>query len=97
MSSGQPNIVQVVESDTKLGANERVGGRGHLARHAVGLEAVDPGLDEVHVVPPSGNHGISVDCFAGDSLRCEGLLEVRPNLAEGVLFGGVLLSPNESI
>jgi hypothetical protein len=53
VSAGEADVVQIVETDAELGADEGVGGRFQFPGHAVGLETVDAGRHVVHVVAPA--------------------------------------------
>ena len=59
VSTREANIVQVVETGTKLGTDQRVGWWIKLSRHTVGLEAKDARCNKVNVIAPSSDDGIS--------------------------------------
>lgn len=67
MSASQANVVKIVESNAELGANQGIGGRIKLSSHTVGLEAIDTSGHIIHVVSPSGDNGVALDCFAWDA------------------------------
>ena len=69
VTASQTNVVEVVEADTELGADQRVGGRVKLAGDAVGLEAIDTGSDIVDVISPSSHYRVSLDGLAWYSGR----------------------------
>jgi hypothetical protein len=69
VAASQTNVIEVVEADTELGADKRVGGRVKLAGNAVGLEAIDTGSDIVDVVSPSSDDWVSLDGLARNSSR----------------------------
>jgi hypothetical protein len=69
VTASQTNVIEVIEADTELGADQRVGGRVKLAGNAVGLEAIDTGGDIVDVVSPSSDNWVSLDCLAWYSGR----------------------------
>ena len=86
VAAREPDVVEIVEPEAELGADERVGRRVHLSGHAVGLEAEDACRHVVHVVPPAGDDGVSVDLGAGHAGSGEGALEGIPSLLVGDLF-----------
>lgn len=67
MSSSESNIVEIVEPEAELWADQRVGRWVHFSSDAVGLEAEDARSNIIHVIPPSGNDRISIDLSAWDS------------------------------
>jgi len=69
VTASKTNVVQVVEADTELGADKRVGGRVKLAGNAVGLEAIDTGSDIVDIISPSSDNWVSLDGLAWYSGR----------------------------
>lgn len=75
MTPSEANVVKIVESGAELRANQRVGGRVELTRHAVGLEAVDASSDVVYIVSPAGHNGVPFDRSARDVGSRETFLE----------------------
>lgn len=71
MTSSDSNVIQIVESGTELGANQRVSRWVKLTRHAVGLEAVDASSHIVDVVSPTSHNRVSFNTVAWDASRCE--------------------------
>lgn len=67
VSASDANVVEIVESSAKLGANERVCWRVQLTRHTVRLEAEDASSDIIDVVAPSGHHWVPLDRSARNS------------------------------
>jgi hypothetical protein len=67
VTASQTYVIEVVEADTELGADQRVGGRVKLTGDAVGLEAIDTGSDIVDVISPSSDYWVSLDGLAWDS------------------------------
>lgn len=95
MSTGEANVVQVVESGAELGADERVGRGVEFSSDAVGLEAEDSGQHEVYVVSPAGYDRVAVDSGGGDPGSGEGLAVRLPDGGEalmGLLADAGLLS-----
>ena len=75
MPASESDVVEIVESEAELRADERIGGRVHFSSDAVGLEAEDARSDIVHVVPPPGDDGVAIDLGAGDPGGGEGTFE----------------------
>jgi hypothetical protein len=69
MTASQTNVIEVIEADTELGADQRVGGRVKLASDAVGLEAINTSSDIVNIVSPSSDNWISLNGLAWYSSR----------------------------
>jgi hypothetical protein len=86
VSSSESDVVEIVESEAKLRADEGVGGWIHLSSDAVGLEAEDTCRHVINIVAPTGNNGVAVDFLAGDASGGEGALEGVPGLTVGDLF-----------
>lgn len=82
MSSGQTNIVEIVETSAKLGADQGVRWWFKLTSDTVGLEAEDTCGDKVDIITPSCNDGISFDGSAGNTCSCETLFVPFPGLSE---------------
>jgi hypothetical protein len=61
VSASETDVVEVIEADTELRANQWVGGRVELTGHAVWLETIDTSSHVVNVVSPAGDHGVSLD------------------------------------
>jgi hypothetical protein len=59
VSTCQANIVQVIETGTKLGTDQGVSWWVKLSSHTVGLEAKDARCNKVDVITPSCDDGIS--------------------------------------
>ena len=81
MTAGKTDVVQVIESDGELRADERVCWWVQLSRDAVWLEAVDTSSDVIDVVSPSGDDWVSLDGVARDSCAGERFLESFPGLS----------------
>jgi hypothetical protein len=67
VSSSETNVVEIIEADTELRANEWVSGRVEFTSNAVGLEAIDTSSHVIYVVSPASNHGVSLDGLTWDS------------------------------
>jgi len=81
--SGEANVVQVVEPEAELRADERIGRGVHLAGHAVGLEAENTSCHIIHIISPASNDRVSVNFFARYSSRGEGAFEGVPSFFIG--------------
>ena len=94
MSSSDANVVKIVESCAELWANQRVSWWVQLTGHAVRLEAENSCGNEIYVISPSSDDGVSVDRFAGNSSGGKALLETLPGISESDFFS--LLSESVS-
>lgn len=81
MSSGDPDIIQVVKSNAELRADQRVGRWVQLTGDAVRLEAVDTCCNEVDIVSPPGYNWISIDSSARHSSTCEAFFVALPGIS----------------
>jgi hypothetical protein len=80
------NVVEIVETDAELGANQRVGWRIHFSSHTVGLETENACSNIINIVPPTGYHGVSVDLSTGNSSTGQRSFERIPSLLVGYLL-----------
>lgn len=80
MTASQTNVIEVIEADTELGADQRVGGRVKLASDAVRLEAINTGSDKVNIVSPSSDNWVSLDGLAWYSSRGHGAFKTYRNV-----------------
>lgn len=71
VAARQTDVVQVVEAGAELRADERVGGRVKLTRHAVGLEAENTSGDVVDIVSPPSNNRVPFDGVARNARTCQ--------------------------
>jgi hypothetical protein len=69
MTASQTNVIEVIEADTELGADQRVGGRVKLTSDAVGLEAINTSSDIVNIISPSSDNWVSLNGLAWYSSR----------------------------
>ena len=67
MSSGESDVIQIVESEAELRANERISGGIHLSSHTVRLEAENSSCNVVYIISPTGDDGVSINFFARNS------------------------------
>ena len=73
VSSSKTDVIQIIESQAELGADQRVGRRIQLASHAVRLEAEDACCHEVNIITPASDHWVALNRSArnpGTRQRC---------------------------
>ena len=66
MTSGDSDVIEIIESDTELGANQRIGWSIHFAGNTVRLETINAGCCEFNIISPAGHNRISLDLSARD-------------------------------
>lgn len=86
MPASEPDVVKIVKTKAKLGADERIGWWVHLSSNAVGLEAKDSCCHIINIISPTSNHRISIDFLARNSRSCQRSLERVPSLFVCYLF-----------
>jgi len=69
MPTAPPYGIQVVQTDAGLADGEGIGGRRNLPRGDEGLKIGDGGDGKVDIVPPAGDHWISLDAGVSPSLE----------------------------
>ena len=83
MSSSESDVIEIVESEAELRADERVGWRLELSGDTVGLETEDAGSNVVNIIPPTSDDRVSIYFCAWNSGFCESSLEGVPGLSVG--------------
>jgi hypothetical protein len=86
VSTSQTDIVEIIETSAKLRANKGVGWWVKFSSHTVRLEAENTCSDEVDIIAPSGDDGISFNGSAGYTCGSETLLVTLPCFGNGHLF-----------
>ena len=71
MTSSDSNIIQIVESGTELGANQRVSRWVKLTSHAIWLEAEDTCSYIVDIISPTSHNRVSLNAGAWDTSCCK--------------------------
>jgi hypothetical protein len=61
VSASQTDVIQIVESEAELWADQRVSRWVEFTRYAVGLEAKDASSDEVNIVSPPCHNWVAFD------------------------------------
>lgn len=64
VSTRESDIIEIVEPEAKLRANEWIGWGIHLSSHAVRLEAENTSRHVIHIISPAGNDRVSIDLGA---------------------------------
>jgi len=83
MSSGQPDVIQIVESEAELRTDQRVGWWVHFTCYTIGLEAKDSCCNIVNIVSPAGYYGVAVYFCAGNSSSCKRFFKRVPSFFVG--------------
>lgn len=86
MTTSETDVIQIIETNTKLRANQRISRRIHLSCHTVGLKTKDPCCHIINIVPPAGYHRISVYLRTRNSSSCQRTFEAIPSLFISDLF-----------
>lgn len=86
MSASEPDVIEIVEPEAKLRADEWIGRRIHFSGDAVRLEAEDAGCDVVYVVSPTCDDWVSIDFGAWHAGSRERAFKGIPGLLVGNLF-----------
>ena len=61
MAPSQPNVIQVVETEAKLWADEGISWGVELSSNAVGLKAKDTRSNIVNIISPTRNNRVSIN------------------------------------
>lgn len=64
MSTGESDVIEIVEPEAKLRADEWIGWWVHFSGDTVWLEAEDAGCDVINVVSPTCDDRVSIDLCA---------------------------------
>ena len=100
MTSSNTDVIQIIETNTELRTDQRIGWRVKFTSHAVRLETENTSSHVVDIITPSSNNGVSLDSCAGDLLASETVPESLPALSVGVLLASLaktILSSNEGV
>ena len=81
VTTGDTDVIEIVETDAELRANERVSRGVELTSHAVRLEAVNTGLDIIDIISPTSDDGVTLDSSAGNTSRGKRTLESLPGIS----------------
>ena len=83
MTSGQTDIVQIVEAHTELGLDKRIRWRFQLSSYTVRLETEDTSCYIVHIIAPTSHYRVALDGCAGHTSICEGSFVGFPGFSVG--------------
>jgi hypothetical protein len=99
VSSGDTNVVKIIESGAELRANQWVGWWVKLTCDAIWLEAEDTSSCEINIISPSSDDRVSLNSSARNSSSRQTLLKSLPSLSVGHVWGAWLLEAivNEAI
>jgi len=86
VAASDADVVQVVEADAELWADQWIGWRVQLSRDAVWLEAIDASSNEVDIISPPSNDRVPLDRRARNSCGREALLVALPGVGVGNLL-----------
>lgn len=64
VSTRESDVIEIVEPEAKLRADEWIGRGIHLSSHAVRLEAENASRHVIHIISPAGNDRVSIDLGA---------------------------------
>ena len=68
--SSKSYVIQIVESEAKLRADQRISWWVHFASNTIGLEAKDSCSNIINIVSPTGYYRIAVYFGTGNSRGC---------------------------
>jgi hypothetical protein len=97
MTSSYTNIVQIIESDTELGANKRISRWFKFSCNTIWLETIDSSSNEFNIVSPSSYNWISFYRCTRNSCSCETLFITFPSFSKCYLFSFSNTFSNERI
>jgi hypothetical protein len=86
MTSSHTNVIQIIEANAELGADQRVGRRVKFTSHTVRLETENTSSHVIYIISPSSDHRVSLNSSARDFLTTETVPEALPALGVGVFL-----------
>ena len=86
MTTSQTNIIEIIESCTKLWADKRISWWLKFTSDAIWLETEDTSSYEVNIISPSSNNWISLNWMMRNSSCAKACFIILPALSKGSLF-----------